>query len=227
MHIQWPEAYDAIYHCVQESGCVATCICPLRIAWTTCKWQRTAVHLRRVCRVMRNNGVKQIRSAPYHPASNSLVERFVQSLKTALKRSKQDGRSLSNQLASFLFTYQTSPHATTGVSQSSLFHQRNIWSHLSDLIRSPLFLTNSLSKGLVMTVEERIEHISRDSQSWHEISLAVIIERLGPLSYLVETDKLDLWRHHVDQLKEIDITHLKLDWSRMTIHSQKLICLYP
>ena len=31
---------------------------------------------------------------------------------------------------------------------------------------------------------------------------AVIIQRLIPLSYLVETAEHELWRHHVDQLKE-------------------------
>ena len=30
---------------------------------------------------MRNNGIKHLRSAPYHPASNGLAERFIQSLR--------------------------------------------------------------------------------------------------------------------------------------------------
>ena len=34
---------------------------------------------------MKANGVKHVRIAPYHPASNGLAERFVQSFKTALK----------------------------------------------------------------------------------------------------------------------------------------------
>ncbi len=37
---------------------------------------------------MKDNGVKHTRSAPYHLASNGLVERFVQSLKTVLKASR-------------------------------------------------------------------------------------------------------------------------------------------
>jgi len=32
---------------------------------------------------------------------------------------------------------------------------------------------------------------------------AVVVERLGPLSYLVETEDHDLWRRHVDLLKEL------------------------
>ena len=34
---------------------------------------------------LRRNGVKHIRSAPYHPASNGGVERFVQTLKQSLR----------------------------------------------------------------------------------------------------------------------------------------------
>ena len=31
----------------------------------------------------------------------------------------------------------------------------------------------------------------------------VIVERLGPVSYLVETEGQKLWKRHVDQLKKI------------------------
>ena len=34
---------------------------------------------------------------------------------------------------------------------------------------------------------------------------AVIVERLGPLSYLVESNDCDLWRHHVKELSSADM----------------------
>ena len=44
------------------------------------------------------NGIKHIRTAPYHPASNGLAERFVQSFKQSLKTMLSSGRSLSYRL---------------------------------------------------------------------------------------------------------------------------------
>jgi len=67
------------------------------------------------------NGIKHIHSAPYHPATNGLAERFVRSFKMALKASVGSGRPLSEQLCSLLVTYRSTPHATTGVALCSLF----------------------------------------------------------------------------------------------------------
>ena len=83
---------------------------------------------------MRENGVQHIRTAPYHPASNGLAERFVQSVKMALKASERDGRSLNQRLCEFLLTYRNTPHATTGVSPASLLLQQELCTHL-DLLR--------------------------------------------------------------------------------------------
>lgn len=59
---------------------------------------------------MKLNGIKHIRSSPYHPASNGLAERFVQSFKLALKASASSGMSVSERLSDYLLTYRSSPH---------------------------------------------------------------------------------------------------------------------
>ena len=56
------------------------------------------------------NGIRHIRCAPYHPASNGLIERFVRTMKEALKVSKHDQLDFTHRLQNFLFTYRTTPH---------------------------------------------------------------------------------------------------------------------
>ena len=47
---------------------------------------------------MKNNGIKHIHCALYHPSSNGAIERFNLTFKQALKASAKDGRTLSHQL---------------------------------------------------------------------------------------------------------------------------------
>ena len=43
---------------------------------------------------LKGNSIKHILSTPYHPASNGLAERFVQTLKHAMKAGEREGKSL-------------------------------------------------------------------------------------------------------------------------------------
>ena len=67
---------------------------------------------------VQSNGIKHLTSAPYHPASNGLAERAVQTVKNALKDSS--GANLETQISRFLFHYRITPHSTTGVPPAEL-----------------------------------------------------------------------------------------------------------
>lgn len=56
---------------------------------------------------MAKNGITHVTSAPYHPASNGLAERAIQTFKELMKRSTGD--SLTSKLASVLFSYRITP----------------------------------------------------------------------------------------------------------------------
>ncbi len=70
---------------------------------------------------LKANGIRHIRSAPYHPATNGLAERFVQTFKQALRAMKGERGDISVKLARFLLQYRKTPHATTGESPAMLF----------------------------------------------------------------------------------------------------------
>ena len=81
---------------------------------------------------MVKNGVKHLKTSPYHPATNELAERAVQTFKTAMKKSGSSG-NIDTRLARFLFHYRTTPNSTTGVSPAELLMGRKLKTHLDQL----------------------------------------------------------------------------------------------
>ena len=114
---------------------------------------------------LKANGVRHIRCAPYHPASNGLVERFMRTFKQALKARESSGLPLQHCLASILFGYWTTPHATTGCSLSVLFLGRELRTHL-DLLR-PIcedhVVPSSSTKCSIMTSMPNVSSFRLDS----------------------------------------------------------------
>lgn len=88
----------------------------------------TAFTSREFQEFMRENGIVHVTSAPYHPATNGLAERGVQTLKQGIK--KTPGQSMQEKLIKFLFKYRLTPHTTTGVAPSELLLGRKVRSRL-------------------------------------------------------------------------------------------------
>ena len=159
---------------------------------------------------LKMNGVRHTRSAPYHPATNGLAERFVQSLKQGLKASLSSGLSLHRRVCSFLLTYRSTVHSTTGVTLSSLFLKRELRTRF-DLLRP-----DRKSEVARKQAQQKDHHDRRSSSRKFSVGdlvmaknfragpdwvPATIVARLGPLSYLVETQDKLVWRRHVDHVK--------------------------
>ena len=71
------------------------------------------------------NGIRHITSAPYHPSTNGLVERAVQ---TGMRKASEG--DMETKVARFLFHYRNTPHTTTGVSPAELLLKRLPRQHL-------------------------------------------------------------------------------------------------
>lgn len=61
---------------------------------------------------MRDNQIRHVRVAPYHPSTNGQVERMVQETKQVLRR--MSGGDMDTKLARFLLSQHVLPHSTTG-----------------------------------------------------------------------------------------------------------------
>ena len=159
---------------------------------------------------MRANGVKHIRCAPYHPASNGAAERLVQTVKQAVKAGHRSGMPLEQTLASFLLHYRTTPHATTGVTPSSLMLGRELRTRL-DLVMPEVAervhtkqtqqkeYHDRHSQAQKLDVNQPVWARSfREGPQWVAV---VVQDRLGPVSYLIRLDDGSLWRRHIDHLR--------------------------
>ena len=81
---------------------------------------------------MQMNGIRHIRTVPYHPASNGLADRTVQTLKEGLQ--KLTSGCFETKLSRFLFQYRITPHTTTGQALAQLLMGRCLRSHLNQLL---------------------------------------------------------------------------------------------
>ena len=146
----------------------------------------------------------------YHPSSNGLAERAVQTFKNGLKKMR-DG-SLQTKVARFLFSYRTTPQSTTGMSPAKLLFERKLRSPL-DLLKPDLFHRVKNEQE-----EQKAAHDKHSSSRCFNVGdpvlvcnfsqgpswlPATIIERRGPLSFKVKVlEGGMIWRRYQDYLRE-------------------------
>lgn len=65
---------------------------------------------------LKNYGIIHKCTAPYNPATNGQAERFIQTLKAALKRTNANETNVATKLEQTLLQYRAAPHANTKIS---------------------------------------------------------------------------------------------------------------
>lgn len=190
-HSKWPEVFpmrttttEATISCLHELFCrfgfPETLVSDNGTQFTSADFQE---YLQRV-------GTRHVRTAPYHPSSNGLAERFVQTLKGALRKSSRP--TSPSELADFLLSYRNTPQATTAEAPSILLLGRRLRARL-DLIRPSVeervarkqFQDTSRRRHRATTFSEgdfvRVRNFRRGPR-WFS---ATVLARTGPVSYRV------------------------------------------
>ena len=156
---------------------------------------------------LRENSIQQILSAPYHPKTNGLAERLVQTFKLAMKAAKNDQGTIQTKLAKFLIVYSNTPHSTTKECPSTLILGRKLSTRL-DLIKPNL--SDAVSKSqqnMVRSTRDRqyelgksvsVKDYRADTDKWIP---GVIHRKTGPVSYQVEIAPQVYWRRHTGQIQ--------------------------
>ena len=168
---------------------------------------------------MQKNGIRHVKCAPYHPASNGLAEGAVQTFKEGLKKVTQG--DIQTRLARFLFQYRITPHTTTGIAPAELMLGRRPRSHL-DLLHPMLGARVSEhqrhqkdghdqhAKSRQFAVDNSVYvHNLTQGPRWLP---GVITAVRGPLSYTVTLTDGRVVRRHVDHVrKRTDLPARELD----------------
>ena len=167
---------------------------------------------------IRSNGIRRIISAPYHPATNGLVEKAVQTFKQALPSMYQSSNQVKEKLAKFLIPCRNTPHSTTGVSPAQLFLGRPLRTRL-DLVKPNLNskMVNQQHQQSIKAANEKGRQqcqlevgdsvMSRDYRGDLKWRSGLIVSKTGPLMYEVQVAPGIIWRRHIDQLKPTEVEH--------------------
>ncbi|CAM1308578.1 Uncharacterised protein r2_g1856 [Pycnogonum litorale] len=151
---------------------------------------------------LKRNGIRHITSSPYHPATNGLAERAVQTVKAALKKNTEG--NLSTRLLRFLFRYRTTPHSLTGKCPSELLMGRKLRIHFDALhpnLREQIHERQAsrvkARKLREFNVGEKV--LYRTYGSPGQLYLPGVVKSYDQRNYVIATETGDI-RRHIDQL---------------------------
>ena len=175
------------------------------------------------------NGIKHITSSPYHPATNGLAERTVQTFKEGMRRQKTG--SVETRVARFLFAYRNTPQSTTGISPAVMMFHRPLRCHL-DLLKPDIGATIQERQ-----FQQQLNHDVRSKDWEFQIDDTVFVENFGqgskwlagiidevrePLTYMVKLSDGRLVKRHVDHIRNRTSTEPSSSQNVIPLNDERL-----
>lgn len=152
---------------------------------------------------LQNNGITHKITSLYNPSTNGQAERFVQTLKQALKRINCDSANVNLVLCNLL-QYRSMLHASTNKSPAELFIGRKICTRLNLILpeKKEKKIDNNYDKTIrIFSCKERVacrNYSGKEKWKFGKISM-----RIGKLHYKIVLDDSRVWIRHVNQMRSI------------------------
>lgn len=157
---------------------------------------------------LNSNGVFQMFSAPYHPASNGAAENAVKIIKTVIKKARRERIDPELAIQRYLLVYHNTPHCTTGESPARLLQGRRLRTRL-DVIKPDHGRKLRNKEGIAFENAKSSRNLNPGDPVWYrnfsgntKWSDGQVVERLGRNNYSVRVGDGSAAQHrHIDQLK--------------------------
>ncbi|XP_054745933.1 uncharacterized protein K02A2.6-like [Anastrepha obliqua] len=149
---------------------------------------------------MKNNLIRHIRSAPFHPSTNGQAERMVQSTKNYLKKA-EPGINIDLSLARYLFNQHTTPHSTTNRSPAELLFNRELKTYFDKIQPHEIVygkVTDPVSTKPFISGSPIWVRNHSTGPRWIE---GLVENQTGPISYEVRLNDSRVIKRHQDQLR--------------------------
>ncbi|CAH8561864.1 unnamed protein product [Schistosoma margrebowiei] len=145
--------------------------------------------------------IKHFRSPPYHPQSNGQAERFVDTFKRALMKSKGEGTTVET-LQNFLFVYRTTPMLPQQKSPAEILMGRKLRTIHSLMCPRTTPPPSHTKSQKLPAYEVGCPVFARDYRANHGPWIeARVVGRLGQVMYEVKVGR-DTWTRHRNQLRK-------------------------